>query len=79
MVKRNDLTKKLLLEIFIFGLYFLNSGVCMLKNEYYLFMNTILRSKPKYNLRKMCISQAASRERNNRVWRYESLFIVNTN
>ena len=44
-----------------------------------IFIYTILRSKPKYNLRKMCISQAASREQNNRVWRYESRFIVNTN
>ena len=43
------------------------------------FMYTILRSKPKYNLRKMCIRQPASREQDNRVWKYESLFIVNIN
>ena len=42
-------------------------------------MYTILRSKPNYNLRKKYISQAASREQNNHVWRYESFFIVNTN
>ena len=43
------------------------------------FMYTILRSKPKYNLRKMCIRQPASREQDNRLWKYESLFIVNIN
>ena len=42
------------------------------------FMYTILRSLPEYNPGKCIISQATSREQTTGLWRYESLFIVNT-
>ena len=73
---KNDLHLYLNFSFFNFSFV----GGTMLTRHICIIMYTIILSQPKYTLckhGKMCISQAASREQN--VWRYESIFIVNSN